>query len=240
MNRVMSTSSNPPTVSIICPAVERLLTLLASDRPRILVALAGLPGAGKTTVAAGWACAVNRLAGAGSMQVLGMDGFHLPRAALAQMPDPAAALARRGAPWTFGPAALRARLLALRGGPCSANNADGPPQSVPWPDFQHDIGDPVDGVFTVPPTTRLVLVEGLYLLHRGEEWGLHELFDTCWFLDVPPAQSLRQLAARHRHVWGLTADEAQARIDANDGLNAQLVWAERAQADWLAPPDVPH
>jgi pantothenate kinase-related protein Tda10 len=93
----MPTSNMPPSHPTTWPAVERLLTLLTSDRPRILVALAGLPGAGKTTVAARWACAVNRLAGAGSMQVLGMDGFHLPRAALARMPNPAAALARRGA-----------------------------------------------------------------------------------------------------------------------------------------------
>ncbi|APW38680.1 hypothetical protein RD110_16945 [Rhodoferax koreense] len=206
-------------------AVQRLLALLASGRPRILVGLVGQPGAGKSTVAARWADAVNRQAGAGRMQVLGMDGFHLPRAALARMPDPALALARRGAPWTFDPAGLRQHLQALREG-----------RAVTWPDFQHDIGDPVADAFTVTPDTRLVLVEGLYLLHQGDGWDLQGLFDEVWFLDVPPAQARRQLAERHQRAWGFTPEQAEARIDASDGLNAELVWAGRERADWLAPP----
>ena len=205
------------------PAVERLLRLLASGKPRILVALVGLPGAGKSTVAARWAEAVNRRAGAGQMQVLGMDGFHLPRAALARMPDPALALARRGAPWTFDAAGLRERLLALQDGG----------QAVSWPDFQHDVGDPVEGVFEVPPATRLVLVEGLHLLHQG--WALEAVFDERWFLDVAPPVARGRLVARHQRAWGISDAEAEARIEVNDGLNAEVVWAERGFADWLAP-----
>ena len=214
------------------PAVDRLLALLATGRSRIIVGLAGLPGSGKSTVAESWAADVARNAGPGRMQVIGMDGFHLPRSALARMPDPAAALARRGAPWTFDAAALQERLKALRG------DTDVGLADVAWPDFQHDVGDPMEGAITVPRTTQLVLVEGLYLLHQGHGWDLRGLFDARWFLDVPPAQAMGQLSARHQRVWGLTPAEAQARIDANDGLNAQLVWASRAAADWLAPPGV--
>jgi pantothenate kinase len=208
------------------PAVRRLLSLLDKGQPRVLVALAGLPGSGKTTLAARWAEEVNRRAGPTAMQVLSMDGFHLSRAALARLPEPALALARRGAPWTFDPAALRRQLLALHGGLSAP---------VPWPDFQHHIGDPVPDVFNVPPETRLVLVEGLYLLHRGDGWDLQELFDEAWFLDVPSAQAMAQLLQRHRRAWQVTAEEAQARIDANDGLNAVLVEQTRMFADWLAP-----
>ena len=205
------------------PAVERLLGLLASGKPRILVAMAGLPGAGKSTWAARWGEAVDRRAGAGQLQVLGMDGFHLPRAALARMPDPALALARRGAPWTFDAAALRERLLALRDGS----------QGVLWPDFPHDVGDPVEGVFVVPPATRLVLVEGLYLLHQG--WELEGVFDERWFLDVGPGMARGRLVERHQRAWGISGVEAEARIDVNDGVNSALVWADRSLADWLVP-----
>ena len=211
------------------PAVDRLLALLATGRPRILVGLAGLPGSGKSTVAESWAADVARNAGPGRMQVIGMDGFHLPRSALARMPDPAAALARRGAPWTFDAAALRQRLLALRGAP------DGRVNDVAWPDFQHDIADPVESAISVPRTTQLVLVEGLYLLHRGDGWDLAGLFDARWFLDVSMDRAMRQLATRHQRVWGLTDTQADARIAVNDGLNAHLVWADRTLADWLVP-----
>ncbi len=221
----MSSTADPQDrAGTSSPAVQRLLELLATGRPRILVGLVGLPGAGKSTVTKRWADAVNRQAGAGTLQVLGMDGFHLSRAALAQMPDPALALVRRGAPWTFDPAALRRRVLTLR---------EGTPAS--WPDFQHDIGDPVADVFSVPPETRLVLVEGLYLLHQGDGWDMQGLFDERWFLDVPPAQAMRQLSERHQRAWGFTPAQAQARIDASDGVNAELVWAGRDRADWLVP-----
>jgi pantothenate kinase len=45
-----------------------------------------------------------------------MDGFHLTKAQLQEMPNPQAAFARRGAPWTFDPAALAQRLKMLREG----------------------------------------------------------------------------------------------------------------------------
>lgn len=36
-------------------------------------------------------------------------------------------------------------------------------------------------------------------------------------------------------AWGLSQAAALARIAANDALNAQLVLADRARADWLVP-----
>ena len=115
--------------------VTGLLSLLEADTPRTLIALAGPPGAGKSTLAARLASDVNAQAGPGTMMVLGMDGFHLTRATLGRMPDPEEALARRGAPWTFDAAGLAERLDLLRRG---AGHAP-----TPWPGFEHGVGDPV-------------------------------------------------------------------------------------------------
>lgn len=82
-------------------------------RQRRVIGLAGQPGSGKSTLAAQLQAWMQQQHGPLAMQVLGMDGFHLSRAQLAQQPDAAAALARRGAPWTFDPAALRQQLLAI-------------------------------------------------------------------------------------------------------------------------------
>ena len=140
--------------------IQHLLARLTPDAPRALIALAGLPGSGKSTLAARLAAEVNAVVGSGTMAALGMDGFHLPKAALRGMPDPEAAFARRGAPWTFDVPALVARLHELKD---AAGQAP-----VGWPGFRHEIGDPVEDAETVRPGTRLVLVEGLYLLHPDE------------------------------------------------------------------------
>ncbi len=188
-----------------------------TQRPYV-AGLVGTPGSGKSTLAA----QVARDLGADAV-ALGMDGFHLTRAQLAQMPNPQTAFARRGAPWTFDPAALAQRLQAIRAAQ----------QVVTWPGFDHGVGDPVQDAITVPLGTRLVLVEGLYLLHRGDGWDLGKLLDECAYLDVPLATAMQRLSARHQAAWGFTPAQAQARIDANDGLNAALVEMTQERADWL-------
>jgi len=212
------------TSTLADPPVQQILRLLnAHPRQRLLLGLAGLPGSGKSTMAQAWVNVVNTHLGAGTVQVLGMDGFHLPRAILARQPDPAAALARRGAPWTFDPLALQARLPLLRTG--------FEQHAVLWPGFEHGVGDPVEDALAVSPGVRLVLIEGLYLLHRGDGWAVQPLLDACWFLDVNMEMAMARLALRHQRAWGVSEEEAAARIALNDRLNAEIVWASRAWAD---------
>ena len=198
--------------------------LAAKPQRRIFIALAGLPGSGKSTVADQLAQAVNLEAGPGAMVALGMDGFHLTRAQLAQSPDPAAAFKRRGSPWTFDPQALAQRLRALR---------DPIGQTDSWPGFDHGLGDPVADAILVQPGTRLVLVEGLYLLHTGHDWNLAGLFDELWFLDVPMKVAMDRLVLRHMAANAQSREVALERLAANDQLNADIVAASRPAARWL-------
>lgn len=206
-------------------AVARLLQQLEEGKARWMIALAGLPGSGKSTVAALLSQSVNA-ARPGAMVALGMDGFHLTKVQLQQMPDPDAALARRGAPWTFDARSLAQRLQDVR-------DAVGH-ESVAWPDFQHSIGDPVESACFVAPDTRLVLVEGNYLLHRGGDWRrVGECFDERAYLDVSLDVAMERLALRHMEAWGMTRRQALARVAANDRLNADIVLQGREQCDWL-------
>ena len=202
--------------------VAHLLARIEANAPRHIIGLAGLPGSGKSTFAARLAAAVNAATAPDTMMALGMDGFHLSKAQLRQVPDPAAALARRGAPWTFDAPALLLKIRDLRTG-----------KTVSWPGFEHEIGDPIEDAFNVAPATRLILVEGLYLLHEADGFApIRESFDERWFLDVPWQVARERLIARHQKSWNWSRAQAQDRVAENDALNAELVSATRAAADW--------
>lgn len=120
---------------------------------RYVVGVAGSPGSGKSTLAAEVTERINSTAGKAVAVRVPMDGFHLFRWELDKMPDPAAAHARRGAPWTFDAAAYVACLRRLKAGAEEA-----------VPSFDHGTGDPVAGDIAVLPEHRIVISEGNYLL----------------------------------------------------------------------------
>lgn len=204
-----------------------VLALLSSrvnqPRQRILIALTGLPGSGKSTVAASLANAVNAQAGDAVMMALGMDGFHFSKAELARFADPAEALKRRGAPWTFDARALAQRLLDLRQHTTT----------VTWPDFEHGVGEPVVDAIAILPSTRIVLVEGLYLLHDDHGWQHAHLFDECWYLDVTMDTAMDRLVQRHMVANTQSREVAMQRLAVNDRLNADIVQKSRERAQYL-------
>ncbi len=201
--------------SVTRPETAAILGAFRDRRPAPwLVAIAGIPGAGKSTIAEEVA---SHVAGA---VVIPMDGYHLPRTALS-----ADGLARRGAPDTFDPEALRADLTRLR--------AAG--QGV-FPAFDHAAKDPRPGAVVVPPGAPLVIVEGLYLLLR--DWRMAGLFDFTVFLDCELEVALSRVAARHLECGlAATASEARRRADSNDRRNALTILEDdcRARSDLSVP-----
>ncbi len=211
---------------ILTDPVSRLLQLYNSSSNRIIVALAGYPGSGKSTISKHWAIEVNKKNGSESLIVLGMDGFHLSKKRLRAMDNPDAAFARRGAPYTFNPEGLIFKLKALKD---SAGK-----KAVGWPGFEHEAGDPVDDAIFVPPECRLILVEGIYTLYREGEWAeLERLFDETWFLDVSVETAMSRVYKRHMEAWGMSEDEAREKAAGNDLLNCANITPGREQADYL-------
>jgi len=218
MGRVTTESPASP-VSDVSVLARRALAL-APTGGRAIVGVAGSPGSGKTTLARHVADRVNELAGAGTAVHLPMDGFHLANATL----DALGRHDRKGAIDTFdgwGFAALLQRVLTETGNPVYA------------PAFERTVDEPVAGSIAVPPATRIVVVEGNYLLIDADPWSrIPALLAESWFVETPEDERMRRLVDRHtRHGRSVEAATAWARDV--DGANAVLIEASKTRATLL-------
>ena len=181
----------------------------ASDR--FITAVAGPPGAGKSTLAAAIATAI----GVGA-RVVPMDGFHLDNAVL----DKLGLRARKGAPETFDALGFVQLMQRLRTGGDAA-----------IPVFDRDADLARAGADLVTGADKYLIVEGNYLLLNEPPWSkLMPFFDLTIFMDVPEAELDRRLMDRwHRH--GKTGAEARHWVDSNDMPNIRRVTQGSRQAD---------
>ncbi|KAJ4423574.1 hypothetical protein N0V82_001740 [Gnomoniopsis sp. IMI 355080] len=174
-----------------------------------------------------------------------MDGYHLTRAQLSAMPDPATAHARRGAEFTFDGASFLTLVQALREplpvpspSPASKKQPPGdddpyPPHTILAPSFDHAVKDPKEGDIPILPTQRIVVFEGNYIALDKEPWrSASRLMDEVWFVEVDFAVARKRLAKRHVKA-GLvqTEEEGDRRAVENDLPNGEEIVAARVTVD---------
>jgi pantothenate kinase len=185
----------------------------AGKQKRVIVAVAGPPGAGKSTIAA-------ELAGVlpeGSAAVVPMDGFHYDDVVL----EAKGLRPRKGAPETFDFDGYETLLKRLQAGDVD----------VAIPVFDRTIELSRAAAAIVPREAKFVLTEGNYLLLDEEPWlRLAPLFDFTVFLDVPRDELERRLIQR----WldhGRTPEDGRNWVNSNDLPNVDRVLGRRRKAD---------
>lgn len=203
------------TKPIHCTQAEELIgrieSILAS-KDRAVIAVAGVPGAGKSTLVGRMVELLSREKI--SAKLLPQDGFHFYRSELAKFPNPEEAFRRRGAPFTFdGDRFLSAVELLHKNVPVHA------------PLFDHSLKDPVENDITIDADVQVVFVEGNYVGLKEAPWSnISAASDEFWFVDTDPQLVRDRLIARHISS-GVSAnyEEAVERCDGLDGDNAQYI-----------------
>ncbi|MFO1137806.1 MAG: nucleoside/nucleotide kinase family protein [Paracoccus sp. (in: a-proteobacteria)] len=198
----------------------RVARALLACPGRQVLAIAGAPGSGKSTLVESLAQA---LAGQ-PVAILPMDGFHYDDAVLH-------AMGRRpwkGAPDTFDVGGLRSALARLR------DPAEG---AVAVPVFDRDLEISRGSARIIGPEVRLILAEGNYLTLDADPWrSLRPCFDATVLIDVPEAELRRRLRQRWLG-YKLTEAEIDFKLDQNDLPNGRVVAQSGGSVDYILHTD---
>ena len=201
--------------------IERLVeaaVALVGGRRRGGLGIAGAPGAGKSTLAEALVRGVGDAHGDDWVAHVPMDGFHLADAQLGRL----GALSRKGAPDTFdadGYAHLLHRVVTE------------PESWVYAPGFDRTLEQPLAAAMVVPPSARLVVTEGNYLLLPEPRWErARAQLAEVWF--VAGDDDARRSRLVERHVtFGKSPAAAVAWVEQSDEANAVAVAATADRAD---------
>lgn len=203
-------------------SVLRLIDQRIQTGRRTVVAIAGPPASGKSTLAEAVVQQLNQQAieaPAYQAALLPMDGYHLDNVTL----DQRGLRARKGSVDTFAAAEFCAavRAVAELG---SAHDLPG---------FDRDSDSVVAGQIRVDPSTQIIVVEGNYLLLDRSPWrDLQAFYAATVFVCAPRTVLRERLMARWNHQ-NLLEQEAAAKVAINDLPNADVVLRERLAADLL-------
>lgn len=187
----------------------------AAGKKRHLVAVAGPPGAGKSTLAA----KLHKMLSAHNFRskIVPMDGFHLDNTTLSSR----GLLERKGAPETFDTEGFIDLIENL------ANNCD----DIPFPVFDRDTDSVVADADLVSKSDPILIVEGNYLLIDAAPWSKLKTFWNQTIFINPGIEVLEQRLMQRWLDQDLNAKQAKERATQNDIPNAHYVVDHSSPAD---------
>lgn len=190
-----------------------------AGKERLMVAIIGPPGAGKSTCAEHLVTTINATCD-GRAAIFPMDGYHFDDAVL----EARGLLSRKGAPDTFDVGGLHNMLQRLR-----LNEEE----EIAVPVFDRTLEIARAGARIIPRDVGLLIVEGNYLLLDSPPWStLRSLFDISVSIRVDEDELRRRLMERWRS-HGIEPEEILAKVEANDLPNGLMVLEQSFDTNYV-------
>jgi pantothenate kinase len=199
--------------------VLRLIEQKSAQKDRFMIAIAGCPGAGKSTISHYLHARLT------DSKIVQMDGFHLANDILKNHH----LLSRKGSPDSFDVEGFSALLSRIKHKTTRTHNHK---DAIYAPLFNRELDASIGCAIEIKDSDKFILVEGNYLLLEQDVWrDLQPLFDLTLFLQVDESTLISRLTQRWLDL-GLEPKTALDKVNLNDALNIELV------KDNLIEPDV--
>ena len=188
----------------------------AAAANRTIIGIIGKPGGGKSTLSKYLLKGMDPTL----VSVVPMDGFHLSNKVLKEL----GRSDRKGAHDTFDVKGFTTLIQRIK-----LDSAD----AIYYPVFDRSIEESIAAQGVVYPSTRVVIVEGNYLMHDKDGWQeISPLLDQSWYAFLDEDIRISRLISRHI-AFGKDPESAKAWAKGSDQVNAELIETGVGRCDFL-------
>ncbi len=187
-----------------------------AESKRTIIGIIGKPGGGKSTLSKYLLKGIDPTL----VSVVPMDGFHLSNKVLKEL----GRSDRKGAQDTFDVKGFTSLISRIK-----SDGAD----PIYYPVFDRSIEESIAAQGVVYPSTRVVIVEGNYLMHDKDGWQeISPLLDQSWYAFLDEDLRISRLISRHI-AFGKDPESAKAWAKGSDQVNAELIDIGVGRCDFL-------
>jgi len=188
----------------------------ASASTRTIIGIIGKPGGGKSTLSKYLLKGMDPTL----VSVVPMDGFHLSNKVLKEL----GRSNRKGAQDTFDVKGFTTLIQRIK-----MDSAE----PIYYPVFDRSIEESIAAQGVVYPSTRVVIVEGNYLMHDRDGWQeISPLLDQSWYAYLDEDLRISRLISRHI-AFGKDPESAKTWAKGSDQVNADLIQTGVERCDFL-------